>query len=284
MITGEIDRMEKIDLHLHSNFSDGLLSIQELIEKCIINGCKKIAITDHDVIVDYSEESRKHRIVIINGIEFSTDNKGMHILGYGLDNIDSVQNYLDDIGKENQEVCYKIIDLLYSDGFNISLESVLEYLKKMGFSIRYLNKKHIIKYLVYKEYVRKIDIYNAFNNPYGKYYLPMRELSKYEVLDLIKDNGGVAVLAHPSTLYFSDYELEQEVRLLMARGLDGIEVRNRSITKEQGKRYEKIANNLGILTTVGSDFHYSEYDRIGIYASEMIYENLEHRMRLSKKK
>lgn len=276
--------MEKIDLHLHTNLSDGKLSPSDLIDRCIFNGCKKIAITDHDVIVDYSEVSRVNDIFIINGIEFSTSTKGMHILGYGLDNICDVQKYLDDIAKENEEVCYKIIDLLYRDGFSITLEDVLECLNKLGFSIRYLNKKHIIKYLVYKEIMSKIDVYNNFNDTDGKYYFPIRELSKEKVLELIKNNGGVAVLAHPSTLYLSDYDLDQEVRYLMARGLDGIEIKNRSITEGQSHRYEKIANNLGILTTVGSDFHYSEYDKIGICVSESICENLLRKIKLSKRR
>jgi predicted metal-dependent phosphoesterase TrpH len=158
-------------------------------------------------------------------------------------------------------------------------------MKEIGVSFSHLSKKHIIKYLVYKEYVKNmIEAYNMLTYEESKYYCLLKKLSKYEVLDLIKDNGGVSVLAHPSTLYFSDYEIEQEVRGLMSRGLDGIEVRNRSITIEQGKSYEQIANKLGILTTVGSDFHSPENETIGCWVSERLYEEFETRMVLSKRK
>ena len=89
-------------------------------------------------------------------------------------------------------------------------------------------------------------------------------------------------MAHPSSLYFSDYELEQEIDNLISKGLDGIEVRNRSITMEQGIRYEQIANKLGILTTVGSDFHSPEKDTIGVDVSEEIYDKFKKRMLLAK--
>ena len=163
--------MEKIDLHLHSNLSDGVLSIQELVDRCIKVGCKKIAITDHSKICDYSEISKKSGITIINGIEFSTNTKGMHILGYNLDNIDVVQGRLDELACENEATCYKIIDALYSDGFDISVSSVLECMKKMGVSLKHLSKKHIIKYLVYKEYVKSMnEAYNMLTYEEGKYY------------------------------------------------------------------------------------------------------------------
>lgn len=277
--------MEKIDLHLHTNLSDGEFSPDKLVKRCVNVGCKKIAITDHDRINDYSDLSIKYGIPIVSGIEFNTSYDGMHILGYGFDKIFEIQNKMYVLARENEEVCYKIIDHLYSDGFDISVEQVLECMKNMGISVCYLSKKHIVKYLIHKEYVK--NVFSAYNELMGseqKYYHPIKKLSKYEVLDLIKSMGGVAVLAHPSTLYLSDYDLEKEVRGLMAYGLDGIEVKNRCITSFQSISYQEIANKLGLISTMGSDFHSPHLDIIGVEASEEIYENLQKRIVLSKRK
>ena len=277
--------MEKIDLHLHSNLSDGMLSVDELVSKSISGGCEKIAITDHDFIADYSELANKNDIVIINGVELSTDVSGMHILGYGLGNISKVQKLLDDISLENESICYKIIDSLYEDGYDITALDVIDYLKKSGIVFRYLNRNHIISYLIYKGYIKtKNDFYNMMMNESLVFSYPEKRLSSKEVLEIIKSNGGVSVLAHPSTLYLSDYDLEQEVKNLMDMGLDGIEVKNRCITLEQSEKYEMLAKKLNLLVTVGSDFHSPDKENIGVMASRDIYNRMNTRMYVAKRR
>lgn len=271
--------MEKIDLHLHTNLSDGDLSPVELIRMCKRVGCSKIAITDHDKINDYSNLGIEYEIPIISGIEFNSDVRGMHILGYGLDNIDKVQKIMTDLEKENEAVCYKVIDALYNSGYDISVEQVLDYMKLLGISVSHLNKKHIVKYLIFKEYVK--NVLDAYNNLIGvgqKFYHPIRKLSKYEILDIIKRNNGVAVLAHPSTLKMDAQSLKLEICKLIDSGLDGIEIKNRSITRLQSIKYYELATELGIITTVGSDFHSPYLDILGVEASESIYENLQKKL------
>ena len=276
--------MEKIDLHLHTNISDGDLSPDELVKRCVDVGCSKIAITDHDKINDYSELSELYGIPIVNGIEFNCSTRGMHILGYGISDIDKVQKIMNDIERENEGICYKVIDALYDSGYDISVENVLDYMNILGIKVTSLNKKHIVKYLMYKEYVR--NVLEAYNNLIGvgqKFYYPIRKLSKQEVIDIIKNNGGVSVLAHPSTLKLDEVSLEREISSLVSLGLDGIEVKNKGITSIQSIIYEDMANRFGLITTVGSDFHTPYLDIIGIDASEEVYDKLQKRMKLVKK-
>lgn len=276
--------MEKIDLHIHTNLSDGELSPEEVICMCIKNGCSKIAITDHDKINDYEELSVKYGIPIISGIEFNCATKGMHLLGYGIKNIDNVQRIINALEEENEIVCYKLIDALYSSGFDISVEQVLDYMKYIGIPVLYLNKKHIVKYLLHKEYIRNVlEAYNKLIGVGQKFYYPIKKLSKYEVLDIIKSNGGVASLAHPCTLRMDDETLLKEIYGLMNYGLDGIEIKNRSITREQNIRYEEMANEFELIKTVGSDFHSPYLDVLGVDVSEDIYNNLQKKIKLSKR-
>ena len=260
--------MEKIDLHLHTNVSDGELSPEELIKRSISVGCSKIAITDHDKIDDYSKLSQLYDIHIINGIE----------------NIDNVKNIMNNLEKENERVCFQVIDALYQYGYDISVENVLDYMYRIGFKVDTLNKKHIVKYLIYKEYVRNVlEAYDHLIGVGTKFYYPIRKLSKEEIINIIKTNGGVSVLAHPSTLKLKEKQLEEEVRTLINLGLDGIEIKNRSITNAQSIIYENMANKLNLIKTVGSDFHSPYQDIIGVETSEEVYENLQKQIQLRKK-
>lgn len=276
--------MEKIDLHLHTNVSDGDLSAEELIKRSISVGCSKIAITDHDKIDDYSKLSQLYDVHIINGIEFNCLTKGMHILGYGIENIDNVKNIMNNLEKENERVCFQVIDALYQYGYDISVENVLDYMYRIGFKVDTLNKKHIVKYLIYKEYVRNVlEAYDHLIGVGTKFYYPIRKLSKEEIINIIKTNGGVSVLAHPSTLKLKEKQLEEEVRTLINLGLDGMEIKNRSITNAQSIIYENMANKLNLIKTVGSDFHSPYQDIIGVETSEEVYENLQKQIQLRKK-
>lgn len=276
--------MEKIDLHLHTNISDGILSPNELIEKCINVGCSKIAITDHDKINDYSELSKTYGIPIINGIEFNCSTQGMHILGYGISEINKVQQIMNDIEKENEKVCYKVIDALYNSGYDISVEKILDYMSIIGIKITSLNKKHIVKYLIYKQYVKSVlEAYDSLIGVNQRFYYPIKKLSKQEVINIIKNNGGVPVLAHPSTLKLDNNTLEKEISHLITLGLEGIEVNNTKNTNIQNIILENIVNKYSLITTVGSDFHIPEEDIIGVDTSEEIYEQLQKKMKLAKK-
>lgn len=276
-----MNKMEKIDLHLHTNVSDGKLSPSELVKMCIAEGCSKIAITDHDKINDYQNYSDIYGIPIISGIEFNSSTSGMHLLGYGIKNIDRVQKIMNEIEMENQDICYRVIDALYADSYDISVEQVLSYINSLGISIDYLNKKHIVKYLIYKEYVREVlQAYNELIGVGQKYYYPIKKLTKYEILDIIKSNGGVAVLAHPSTLKLDDIKLESEVIELMNYGLDGIEVINRSVTYEQSIKYRLLADKLDLLWTVGTDFHTPFQDKVGVEVPTSVFDRLHKKIKL----
>ncbi len=168
----------KVDYHIHSVKSDGDLNIYDLIKGAKDNDCKSISITDHDIIDDYSLISNSEKIEIINGIEFSTDVKGLHILGYGIKNINNVKKYMDSLNQENEIITKKVIKLLSDNNFYISENLIVKYLNDNKIPYKFLTKKHIVKYLIYKHYAK--DVFDAYQRIIGKnaqYYIPIKKLT-----------------------------------------------------------------------------------------------------------
>ena len=122
--------MVKIDLHIHTNLSDGSHTITEVINNSKINNCNAISITDHEIVEDYSELAKKNSINIINGIEFNSSQKGLHILGYGIKDITKMMSYMNLLHKENEYVSYLLIKKLKSIGIDISINQVKIFLKE----------------------------------------------------------------------------------------------------------------------------------------------------------
>lgn len=276
--------MEKIDLHIHTNLSDGDLNINEIIKESKNNGCNKIAITDHEVINDYTEVSKNNSISIINGIEFNTEMRGMHILGYGIFDMQQIRTVIANLHEENEYISLKLIKKLHELGFDISKDSIDEYLSSIGIKYDFLDKRHIVKYLIYKKYVK--DVQDAYCNLIGRgtnLYMELRKIPASEIIELINKSGGVAILAHPYTLNLSDKELLLKVKELLNYGLDGIEVINSTSGKDKEMDYRNIAQKLGIIYTVGSDFHSKKAQNIGILCEEGIHENLVERIKTKHK-
>ena len=273
--------MEKIDLHLHTNFSDGTFTPEELVIKALNNKCMKISITDHDFAANYNYLEKKYKIQIIPGIEFNTSFKNMHILGYGIKNIDKINDDLRKVKEVNQHVCFEVIELLKKDGYDISIEKVYEYLNNINLSYEYIDKRKLVKYLIYKGYSNTIlETYDKLIGVGQKYYVPNKKIHPYEVMNLIDECGGISVLAHPNTLNLSDYELNQQIKKLKENGLSGIEIINSKISDKETMMYELFADELELVKTVGSDFHDGNHDNIGIEVSEEIYENFQKRLLL----
>lgn len=268
--------MKKIDMHLHTTFSDGAMDVKEVINEARNNNCSLISITDHEVLNDYSylNESFKD-IDIINGIEFNTSEKGVHILGYKIEDVDYINDFIDNLHKDNEHVSFELIDALKKSGYNISNEQVSEYIKSIGLSYKYLDKRHIVRYLVDNNYTE--SVYDTYANLIGsgtRLYIPLKKIAIEDIISLIKTHSGIAVLAHPSTMNKSADDLLDTVNKLKMYGLDGLEIFNRKSDKKYIKLYNDIADECDLIKTVGSDFHSFNDDEIGINVDNDFYEKI----------
>ena len=267
--------MKKVDLHIHTNFSDGLLSPEKVVLNAKKNDCDVIAITDHEIINDYSDLEKRYNIKIISGIEFNTSKTNLHILGYAIDDIATMSDVMKKLMIENEVVCFEVINKMNQDGFDISKEKIENYLKQIGINSDIMSKRKIVKYLIYKGYSNSIiETYNKLIGKGRKYYVHNKKISPQNIIKLIKMCGGFSVLAHPVTLGLDDRNLYSVVEELKNYGLSGIEVVNGRLKNQTFENYKKMALQLDLLGTVGSDFHEPENDNIGIEVEEKMYNNI----------
>ena len=252
-----------IDMHTHTNYSDGELSPNELVKYAISKNIGVLAITDHDTIsgiktVDRSDKFIvKSGIKIINGIELTAkvDKGRMHILGYGIDldhknlnqkmielksiSINATMNIYEQI-KKDYNIIFSDEDIynLVNANHNIGRPDLAKLCIKYG----YVNtvKEAFDRYLV--------DAYNKTRKV-------RKGIDIEECLNLIKDSGGIPVLAHPKTLELTDKELLILIKNMMQLGLQGIEVYHSSHSMSDMDYYLEIANKFDLLISGGSDYH-----------------------------
>jgi len=219
-----------------------------------------VAITDHDTtdgISDALEAGKKHGIKVVPGIEIAThytDKKEteIHIVGLFIDHKNEKLNSLlkgiiENRESRNQLMVKKLNDL----GFDISYNELKNI---AGGNV--ISRAHYARLLVEKGYVK--DMYDAFSKYIGdgKTAFVKRELLKPEyAIKAITDAGGVAILAHP-TLYDMNYrQIRMMAEEFMLYGLKGIEVMYSTYNYEQEREITRIANDMGLLYSGGSDFH-----------------------------
>ncbi len=252
-----------IDLHTHTNYSDGEYSPQELIQLAIENKIGILGITDHDTVngikrVDLNDSLiLDTKIKIIKGIELSAKvNKGqMHILGYGIDENNSTLNK-------------KIIDLK-NNSIN-SVLSIMEQIKKdynIIFSYQdikdLINAKHNLGRPDIAKLCIKYGYATSVSDAFKKYLTPAYEkcrgtkkgISYEECINLILQSGGIPVLAHPKTLELDNVEFLKLLKNMISCGLLGIEAYHSLHTNEEMEYFENIAKNNNLLISGGSDYH-----------------------------
>ncbi len=256
--------IRKIDLHMHTNYSDGQHSPEELIIKVKEAGIDLISITDHDTIGGIAEgiEIGKHYgIEVIPGLEISSDIKDreVHILGYFFDpNNIELEEYLKFFRIERIKRASRIAEKLNALGLNIKLEDIMDVAKNSA-----VGRPHIAKAMVKKGLVS--NYFEAFSKYIGN-NCPAFErkvhLSPRSAFKIINDAGGLAFIAHPGNL--PDAIMIE----LIDAGLDGIEVIHPSHLPHQIKHYRGIVNEYFLLESGGSDFHggdRNDYSNLGKY-------------------
>lgn len=246
--------MKYADLHIHSTYSDGNLTPEEIINIAIERNVKYISITDHDTLSSqYITKCHYSDINIIPGIEFSTeyeDDIEIHILGYCID-VDNptLKNVVEKLKASRVKRVESIITKLKDIGINIDINDLCVN------SISTLGRSHIAQLLVKKGYSENFKL--AFKNYLieGKAGFVKREKIYYkEVLDIIKKSGGIAVLAHPGDIP-RQMELDNLLKRLKCHGLSGVEIYHPSHNNEKINTFYNLAKKHKLIITGGSDCH-----------------------------
>lgn len=246
-----------IDLHVHTTASDGEYNPKDVIKMAKENGVDTIAIADHDTVAGLEEaikEGKNIGVEVIPAIELNAKvEKGkMHILGYYMDYKDAeFVRVMESLRKDRENRNSEFIDEFHKQNVNITLEQVKKY--AIGSIIA---KPHFARALYDNGYINDIEeaYTNYFNVPPMK-NIKRQSITPKQAIELIKNAGGIAVIAHPVTLKLDDNELDEKIKELKEYGLDGIECYNNIHTKEDITKLKEIANKNNMLITAGSDFH-----------------------------
>lgn len=246
----------KIDLHIHTTYSDGVLSPEELVDIAIEAELTTIAITDHDNVLGYYVakkyiEENKKPIEIIPGIEINTFHKKqeIHILGYfmNMENPD-FEAMIEKQRKARKTQAQEIAKLLKKNGINISYEDI----KKCVIPKASIGRPHIAKSIMQKGVVPSItEAYAKYINNDSKVYVQRKTVSPHEAVETIYDAGGIPVIAHPCDVE----NAEELIKELISYGLRGIEAYHRKHTPAMIEYFCSLAEKYDLIVTGGSDFH-----------------------------
>ncbi|MBC5628922.1 PHP domain-containing protein [Clostridium sp. NSJ-6] len=247
--------MKSVDLHIHSCYSDGIYTPEQIAKAATRKGIKCISITDHDSIAAQyivNTEYNNKDLIIIPGIELSAEYKEMelHILGYFIDTENSsLKELVNNLNKQRLKRVEKILYNLKGYDINIKLDDLGVDLDST------IGRSHIANAMVKKGY---FDNYKMAFRSYlikGKPgYVKGFKLTYKEALDIIRESGGVPVLAHPGQIY-KKIEVENIIKELKCFGLNGVEVYHPSHSAIDTNKFFNMAKKYKLSITGGSDFH-----------------------------
>jgi len=246
-----------IDLHTHSTYSDGSLTPAEVVERARQAGVTALALTDHDGMMGidaFLAACGAAGIRGVPGVEISVDFKPgtLHMLGYFLDHhgtvIEAALARLRDARVDRNRI---ILDKLNRLGAGLAWDDVAKFAAE-----NVVGRPHFALALIEKGVVK--DKEEAFARLLGKgkpAYTDRFRLTVPESIELIRQAGGVPVLAHPFTLGYERRRLREYVAELASQGLQGLEAYYSEHNPDQQKHYLKIAAECGLAVSGGSDFH-----------------------------
>jgi predicted metal-dependent phosphoesterase TrpH len=246
--------MGLVDLHVHTNASDGRYSPAEIVQKATRAGLTVLAITDHDTVsgIDAAREAAKAfpSLTLIPGVEINTDvpSGEAHVLGYFIDcDSPELSSLLADMRSSRQDRAKKMIARLEKLGLPISWDRVKEIANTDA-----IGRPHIAQAMLEKGYIATFkEAFDRYIGWGGPAYVERSKISPLEATKLISRTNGLPVLAHPLTVA----NPEQMVQQLKDGGLIGLEVYYGSYPVPDISRVLALAVKYGLIATGGSDFH-----------------------------
>lgn len=284
---------KRIDLHIHTNISDGVLTPKEVIDEAYKNGVSVISIADHDTIEAYNNElfayAENKNIKIISAVEISTkiNKAGIHVLGYNFD--------LND--KQFQERLYKI-----RNARHVYLHNVTKKLNELGYilnveeldKIDAVTKAHIALDLINNEKNKELLLKNFGHIPNkGEFietimnencpaYVKKETVTPKEAAEIIRAAHGKVVLAHPVAYIYEDNLTDEEIlSIIEDMKPDGLEANYLYVDRNDNnineiEKWNKYAKENNLFVTAGSDFHNKDGLRpeIGFINTDFILEDI----------
>lgn len=249
--------MDKIDLHVHTTASDGTMSPKAVVSLATMLGLKAIALTDHDTMAGLQEAGEAAELMgisVVPGIEISSEYRGkeVHILGYFLDpEAQKLKDYMQWVGQSRKTRNEKILEKLQKKGYDITLEQLEE-----KFPGATLGRPHIAQRLVELGAVSSVkEAFRRYLDTGRSCYVPRQYISFADGVKLIRDCGGVAVLAHPLQYGYGKAELEALVKTAAEAKVTGMEILYTGYTQGDIQKLYDLAEKYTLLPTGGSDFH-----------------------------
>jgi predicted metal-dependent phosphoesterase TrpH len=246
-----------VDLHTHTTASDGSLTPRQLVAEAKRLGLRAVAISDHDTITGVEEglaAGRELDFEVVAGVELSTDfrDKTLHLLGYLFDPRHAPFAEKLAWAQEQRELRNARMVQRFRDlGVEMTLAEVEA---EAGGGL--IGRPHFAALLVKKGAVASFDdAFRIYLSRSGKAYLPKIRFSAPEAIGLIRDAGGLPVLAHPMLIGWTPLEIDDAIGELQAMGLAGVEALYTEHNPAQVAILLDIAHRRGLLTTGGSDYH-----------------------------
>jgi predicted metal-dependent phosphoesterase TrpH len=273
--------VSKVDLHIHSKFSDDAeLSVKKIMEECRVLNMELVSITDHNSVQSVSEalEWNTDDMRVLSGVELDCTYKGInfHLLGYGFDHKRKEFCEIErDIFEQEMEAAEKKV-LLFQKATGIPV-SITEVMAASGGGI--VTGEHIAELVLAREDASEYEVLKPFlpggaksDMPYVRFYwdffshgkpahVPIRYTSLTDANDLIHSANGISILAHPAQNLTGGYDLLNDI---VKEGIDGIEVFSSYHSKDAVTYFLDFAKQNNLLITSGSDFHGKNKPNIGI--------------------
>lgn len=283
---------KKIDLHIHTNISDGLLTPKQVIDEAVKNGVSVIAIADHDTIDAYNDNlfqyAKSKNVEIINAVEISTkiDKAGIHVLGYNYNlNDTKFKEQLSKVRNARHDYLRNVAIKLNELGYIVNVEELdkIEAVTKAHIALDIVNNEKNRDNLInnFGHIPSKGEFIETIMNENCPAYVKKEQITPKEAAEIIREAGGKVVLAHPVAYMHEDNLTEKDIlKIVEDMKPDGIEAnyiyvdRNNQIFDET-KKWNEFAKENNLFVTIGSDFHNKDGIRpeIGLINTSLVLED-----------
>jgi len=260
--------MNYIDLHTHSNYSDGTCSPSVLVKKAAEKGLAAFALTDHDTVagIDSAAKAVKEQNIplkFIPGTELSVayKEKDIHIVGLFINHKNTAFKKMSELVIQRRDDRNReMVDNLRKAGIPVTMEALTK--DNPGTVV---TRAHFARFLVENHITdTPAEAFKKYLDTDTPYYVPRKYIEPEEGIGIIKNAGGVPVLAHPLHYKLKETELESLVKKLTLEGLAGIEIMYSNHSPADEIYVKKLAKKYNLLPSGGSDFHGSNKPAIDI--------------------